>query len=352
MKDKIEKYLNNTLSEDEKKKLDNYFKIHPEVLNEYFSEEEWDQEPNDELEKTEVSENFLQSVFNKDNSHGHRLSRMLLSIAAMLVLGIGIYWFVKHNQPVHIQEFAVNLNNQPKQILNNRTNSVRRLMLADSSVVMLSPGSEITFLRDFNRDKRDVYLIGAAIFKVHKDASRPFTVYSNEISTTALGTEFKISSYSNDEKISVYLLEGKILVKAKEGIACDNKKYYLLPGNEIDFDRHKGTFALSSETAKDILANAGAVAGKHSKPEAVWSSSLKISSNTIQYNQVNLRDVLDDLAKRYHVKIAYPTEGVKSIKFVGTLKKTDPLQKILSDISVMNGFSLKTDTVANTYTLY
>src|SRR4051812_43336011 len=60
----------------------------------------------------------------------------------------------------------------------NNTTAVMPVMLTDSSMVQLQPGSTLSYPKQFVADKREVYLEGAAYFKVTKNAARPFLVYT------------------------------------------------------------------------------------------------------------------------------------------------------------------------------
>ncbi|HVX01306.1 MAG TPA: FecR domain-containing protein, partial [Candidatus Babeliaceae bacterium] len=64
----------------------------------------------------------------------------------------------------------------------------KRVVLSDSSVIFLSPGSSIKVQQPFPKNKRDIVLSGEAFFEVAQDPLRPFTVITDNIRTTALGT--------------------------------------------------------------------------------------------------------------------------------------------------------------------
>lgn len=82
------------------------------------------------------------------------------------------------------------------------------ITLPDSSVVSLSPGSQLTFPTTFG-DRRVVKLDGSGYFKVSHDAARPFTVLTSSAETTVLGTEFAVDS----KKSRVTLITGRVSVK-------------------------------------------------------------------------------------------------------------------------------------------
>lgn len=85
------------------------------------------------------------------------------------------------------------------------------LTLHDGSKVILNSGSTIKYVKNFEPDKRILYLNGEAFFEVMKDSLRPFSVITGDVMTTALGTSFNISAYNNEEQ-NISLLTGKVAV--------------------------------------------------------------------------------------------------------------------------------------------
>ncbi len=69
---------------------------------------------------------------------------------------------------------------------------IRRIDLPDGSVATLGPESAIAL--DFSGDARTVDLLaGMSFFEVESDANRPFSVLSDSMRATALGTAFDVS---------------------------------------------------------------------------------------------------------------------------------------------------------------
>ena len=91
------------------------------------------------------------------------------------------------------------------------------LTLSDGSQVILNSGSELKYLKNFEKDKRAIFLKGEVFFSVTKDASRPFIVHTLETTTTALGTSFNVRAYKG-ESIDVSLLTGKVAVNKEDSM--------------------------------------------------------------------------------------------------------------------------------------
>jgi transmembrane sensor len=88
---------------------------------------------------------------------------------------------------------------------------VRNIALSDGSILTLNTDAQAKVR--YSGKRREITLDrGQALFKVAKDASRPFFVYANSTTVKALGTTFMIDS--DDHGTAVTLVEGKIAVEA------------------------------------------------------------------------------------------------------------------------------------------
>lgn len=109
---------------------------------------------------------------------------------------------------------------------------IKRVSLPDGTVVLLNSMSELRTPSGYGKGNRSVYLQGEAYFLVAEDSLNAFTVYSNDIATTALGTMFNVSAYPGEEKVVVSLSEGKVAVNRSVGGDTDIQQLVLWPGEE------------------------------------------------------------------------------------------------------------------------
>jgi transmembrane sensor len=131
------------------------------------------------------------------------------------------------------------------------------LTLHDGSKVILNSGSSLRYLKNFEVDKRILYLTGEAFFEVKKDSVRPFSVITGDVVTTALGTSFNISSYKNED-LNISLLTGKVAIDAAK---INSEPVFLEKGEALTIDLEakelfKGSFDVDQEigwTQKKII---------------------------------------------------------------------------------------------------
>ncbi len=92
---------------------------------------------------------------------------------------------------------------------------IRRIDLPDGSVATLGPESAIAL--DFGTNARTVNLLaGMSFFEVESDADRPFSVLSDTMRATALGTAFDVSDDAGVFSASVD--HGLVDVRAEAGV--------------------------------------------------------------------------------------------------------------------------------------
>lgn len=89
------------------------------------------------------------------------------------------------------------------------------LVLSDGTKVWLNAESSITFPECFSGATREVSLKGEAYFEVAHDASHPFIVKSEYLTTRVLGTVFDVRAYSRKDA-SVTLVEGRVEVSQSD----------------------------------------------------------------------------------------------------------------------------------------
>ena len=128
----------------------------------------------------------------------------------------------------------------------------RRITLPDGSVVWLNAESSLHYPATFSDTARNIQMDGEAFFQVAKDIKRPFVVKSGKFETTAIGTEFNINAYPENESIAINLVEGKVKVAP----ASSEEGFILVPGEAAscsnnDLSMKKYTFETHEVEWKD-----------------------------------------------------------------------------------------------------
>lgn len=90
-----------------------------------------------------------------------------------------------------------------------------RFALPDGSIITLATASSLKYPRAFTGTRRTVYLTGTAFFDVFHDASRPFSVYTDQVVTTVLGTSFRVQAGAGQPEVQVQVRTGRVQVSPR-----------------------------------------------------------------------------------------------------------------------------------------
>ena len=289
------------------------------------------------LNQRDQLDDYKQEAENKNFKY-IRLIRFA-SVAATLIVLVGITWLLfQPSKEEGTGMMAVNTIQAVGEkfytrVERNVSNKSRLIRLQDGSEVLLSAKSELKFTEPFAKDKRDISLKGKARFIVAKDKSKPFTVLSGDISTTAIGTEFLVSNFENERFVNVQLFEGKVLVKSAKSVKIKlNKLFYLLPGQEFLYDKKDVTGQIRkmpTRISKNNLVNKELVNEVPYIPKDV-------KGEWYMFNNQSLPVVFDQLKSMYGVEIIYKEKDLQKLYFIGRFEKTDSIEYILKSITEIN----------------
>ncbi|MNK56578.1 fec operon regulator FecR [compost metagenome] len=269
-------------------------------LNTYFSKKEAPGQNIDQVfdrittRITPVEEIAVQALKNKTNYS------IWLKVAAVIVLmacGFLAYkTFLTANQPA--AELVWKLANTPAK-------SVKKLTLADGTTVTLNAVSELKYPENFSSNTREVYLTGEAFFDVKKDAKHPFIIHTDKIQVKVLGTAFDVKAYKNDTFTETTLIRGRVEVQLNENT---NQKFILQPKDKFVLDNQKNEGSMqrltyyAEEDPNNII-------------EIAWIN------NMLTFKNIDFASILNQLERRYDVKIICKDEKLKKQKFTGQFKR-------------------------------
>lgn len=245
------------------------------IIQEWLNDGSWN------LDEANVSLDIKKSIWQKLEANIHfpakvvriNTSRHLLKIAAIIIVVISsaaLFYFIKNRSASSQFTYVTNAHEQ------------KRILLSDSSVVFLSPSSTIKVTQPFPDHSREIQLSGEAFFEVAKDPSKPFTVITNNIRTTALGTSFKVTSFPHKNNIRILLSYGKVLVQNHLSNNVTDS-FYLTPGEEIEYNK------INKKIEKTKI------------PE----KQLSYKNNILYFKEAGIKEVVKKLEEFYHVKVEY-----------------------------------------------
>ena len=98
---------------------------------------------------------------------------------------------------------------------NNEASTTLVTTLEDGSIVYLADNSQLSYPEHFQREKREVSLLGNALFDVSGNKERPFLIETEQARIEVLGTSFNIKS-SDKSAFELAVRRGLVKVTLKK----------------------------------------------------------------------------------------------------------------------------------------
>ncbi len=180
------------------------------------------------------------------------------------------------------------------------TGAYVRSTLADSSRVVLAPGSHLTARLG---DERRITLHGEAYFEVARDTEHPFTVAAADVDVTVLGTAFEVTAYDSSAVVQVRVREGRVQVVAERDTVV------LHAGERARYDRAKHELERGANG-----------------PLEHWGDRL------LQFDQAPLELVREQLQQRFHVELELANAAIGQCRLTATFED-EPVDTVLQVIA-------------------
>ncbi len=310
MDDLIIKYLENTATEDERKKLLDWLREDHHYAEFLKVKKTWKEnikkeDINPKTEKGLI--NFQSFMLNDSVIRTNKILRIksLYKYAAIIMILIitgGGFYFSKF----------INGSSLTTKILADR-GQVAAVILPDSSKVWLNSGSTIEYSNSFGSQQRHLRINGQAYFEVKKNKNIPFIVESKEISVKVLGTRFTVEAYDDSEKASVVLEEGSVEMSPS---THPKQKIYMKPGDKIVYD-------VESERAKRTIVKA--------ERYSSWRNGI------LNFYNTPMKDVVRKLSNRYNYEFNVD-KTLEDLELTFTVNQEDlsSVLELLSTITPIN----------------
>ncbi len=175
------------------------------------------------------------------------------------------------------------------------------MTLADGTKVWLNSGTSIYFPVTFSGKERRIEVTGEVYVKVAKNVAQPFIASANGMEVLALGTEFNINAYADEEHINTTLVEGSVRVSK------GSSSTLLQPGQQTELSAEGKLTAARSVNMDEVIG---------------WKEGW------FHFESADLKTILRQFSRWYDVEVVY--EGpVTNRRFFGIVKRSSTLKSVL-----------------------
>jgi ferric-dicitrate binding protein FerR (iron transport regulator) len=278
--------------------------------------------------------------------------KMVAAILIAFALGAVFYHIIYSRKQISSSSIAVLESSKVIVPLGSQSH----VELPDGSVVTLNAGSNLHYRTSYGQASREVWLEGEGYFNVVKNASKPFIVNAKDVIIKALGTEFNVKAYPEENTIQTTLVNG--LVTVKQMNTTDNSQEITLKPKQTV------TFYEQTTTINAILDEAEAQPAANPQPDQTIKTTiekveLKNNISTEIYTSWKdprwviesepMSDLAVKLQRRFDVQIIIADDVLKQYPFNGTLtdETLEQVLEIMKSIAPIN-YSLRKKTVTLT----
>lgn len=188
------------------------------------------------------------------------------------------------------------------------------MVLSDQTIVYLTSNSYLKYPTRFDKDKREVTLMGRAYFEVKK-SKVPFIVNTSDMNIEVLGTSFDVESRNTGSSASVILVEGSVKVYA------DGKTKVIYPDEQMSLLRQT-----KEMTVKNV----------DSKLMTMWKDGVLIVRGQ------SFAELIESLSSWYGVKIIDRSGVSNNDKFNGRFDRED-IEAAIKAVSISANIKYRID---------
>ena len=199
---------------------------------------------------------------------------------------------------LYVQFNVVNIATDRGEILSH--------ILPDGSLVQLSTESELRYKKSSWKSARNVKITGEAYFDVEK-GQIPFTVNSDNLTVTVLGTQFNVKH--RDNMIEVAVNKGKVQVS--------------------DVTHEKHVMLIAGQMSR--FADGEQPEQPQNLPFANYPGW---TQNKLMFYQDNLANVCREIERRFNVQVQLSNQKLVDITVTGVLE-ADNIESVLATLSIL-----------------
>lgn len=325
----LHKYFNGTASDDERREVLAWVDASPANKEEFLQREADFVFGN--LPDSEPSQAARAQIMHVVEPKRKRLRILnaVASAAAIFVVGAFI-WVLHDNNRLNDQVASLTAQNQKliaipelvqgESVLSYKVNPGVKgtIVLPDGSEVILNSASTLRTPVRFENGKRVVELEGEGYFKVESNPDWPMYVRTSRgVTVKVTGTEFNLSTYSDDAALKLTLVRGKVSL----------------------LDEKSETEVVVREK-EEVVVGARAQLEKPTRKTADMKLNTSWKDGYLVFDNTPIREVIKKMERWYGVDITVADARVMNNTFTASFR-SESLQQVLTLLDITCGIKSK-----------
>lgn len=296
------KYLSQSLSIAERQELEEWRNYSPEN-NHLFSEASKLRLLSEYTRRNTVAETAmaLSRIQEKIRRRTirHRLLRVSQYAAAIvLIVSLSIFGLIQFTA----EKYTV--------ITVAENESIKKIHLADGSMVWLSASSELSIPKSFSASHRQVGLKGKAFFDIEKMPESSFIVTSPYMNVKVTGTSFNLSVDDTNRQVETILASGKVVLQDKQG----KDIFTMSPSEKVVYIAQDNNYTVSTVDVNTLTS---------------WHL------NQITFENATLREIVNKLSLIYDVNINLESKKLADRRYRYVINREETLKEVLDILSYL-----------------
>ena len=232
----------------------------------------------------------------------------LLKYAAIVVCAFGLGYYAYY-QNAYSDNLGQDVANIEKTTARGQKSHI---ILKDGSKIVLNSDSKVTYDKDFGISNRDIVLSGEAFFEVVKNEDILFNVTANNTVTTAIGTSFNISAFSDNTSTAISLTTGKVKIVSRGNSNTSDSEVFLEPGKQYLTDVNNNLRIIRDFAREDVLS---------------WKD------NILYFDNTKMEELISKLERWYNVEfVVLNPQRMANVRGTGDFKN-ESLDNVLRVLS-------------------
>lgn len=311
MKNYIHDIIDRYIKHDYPKEVDRDFRV-------WLTDQEHADEKENQLNKLwEFTESVTTPGYDRSLERMHEFTGMRARRKMHALRSRLIIWRVAATLLIALSSVSIYLalqNRQAPDLLQAYipTAEIRNITLPDGTQVMINSQSTLLYPQQFTGDTRCVYLVGEADFKVKRDEKHPFIVKTSDFQVTALGTEFNVTAYPNEEEVTATLISGSVLVEYNNR----QEQKILEPNEQLAYNKSTCSGNVLRPDMQDVTA---------------WQRGETV------FRSMTMEEIFTRLERKYPYTFVYSFRSLKKDRFNLSFDPNASIEEIMDIIARVTG---------------